>query len=79
MQDYQWGREEGKREKVQKGTGKKHKWQVKNIQGDVRNIIGNVEAKELICTFHVNELKGVNAGGRGVQGGGKYRGEKKMG
>ena len=32
-----------------KGTGnKKHKWQVQNRQGEVKNRIGNVEAKELI-------------------------------
>ena len=32
-----------------KGTGnKKHEWQVQNRQGEVKNSIGNVEAKELI-------------------------------
>ena len=28
---------------------KQHKWQVENRQGEVKNTIGNVEAKELIC------------------------------
>ena len=43
----------------------------KNRQGEVKNSIGNGEAKELICMTHGHELKGGNAGGRGVQGGGK--------
>ena len=33
-----------------KGTGnKKHNWQVQNRQEKVKNIMGNGEAKELIC------------------------------
>ena len=45
------GREKG--ENGEKGTGvKKHNWQVQNRQGSVKNSIGNVEAKELICTTH---------------------------
>ena len=36
-----------------KGTGnKKHKCQVENRQGEVKNSIRNGEAKELICTTH---------------------------
>ena len=36
-----------------KGTGnKQHKWQVENRQGEVKNSIGNGEAKELICMTH---------------------------
>ena len=35
--------------------------------GEVKNSIGNGEAKELICMTHGHELKGVNAGGSGVQ------------
>ena len=43
-----------------KGTGnKKHNWQVQNRQGDVKNNTGNGEAKELICTTHGRELRGV--------------------
>ena len=49
-----------------KHTGnKKHKWQVQNRQGKVKNSIGNGEAKELICMTHGHELSGGNAGGRG--------------
>ena len=46
-----------------KGTGnKKHKWSVQNRQVDVKNSIGNVEAKELICTIHGHELRWGNDG-----------------
>ena len=37
---------------------KKHNWQVQNRQGEIKNNIGNVEAKELICMTHGHELKG---------------------
>ena len=47
---------------------KKHKWQVENRQGEVKNSIGNGEAKELICMTHGHELRWGNDGGRGVQG-----------
>ena len=54
-----------------KGTGnKKHKWQVQNRQGELKNSIGNVEAKELIYMTHGYELKGENVGGN-VQGRGE--------
>ena len=34
-----------------KGTeNKQHKWQVENRQGEIKNSIGNVDAKELKCT-----------------------------
>ena len=37
----------------EKGTeNKQHKWQVEDREGEVKNSIGNVEAKELICTTH---------------------------
>ena len=51
-----------------KGTGnKKHKWQVQNREGEVKNSIRNEEAKELICTTHGHELRGGgDAGGNGV-------------
>ena len=46
MESYQLPGEENGRT----GTGnKKHKWQVQNRQGEVKNIIGNVEAKEFTC------------------------------
>ena len=42
-----------------KGTGnKKHKWQVQNRQGKVKNSMGNGKAKELICMTHGHELSG---------------------
>ena len=68
------GREE---ERGEKGTGnKKHNWWVENRQGEVKNSIGNVEAKELICMTHGHDLKcGGNVGGRGCAGwseGGKW-------
>ena len=53
-----------------KGTeNKQHKWQVENKQGEVKNSIGNVEAKELIYMTRGHELKGGNGVGTGVQGG----------
>ena len=54
-----------------KGIGnKKHNWQVQNRQGEVKNGMGNGEAKELTCTTHGHELRpGKNAGERGLQGG----------
>ena len=37
--------------------------------GEVKNSIGNGEAKELICTTHGHELRrGGNTGGRRLQG-----------
>ena len=56
-----------------KGTeNKQHKWQVENRQGEAKNSIGNVEAKELTCMTHGYELKGREMWvGRGVQGGGE--------
>ena len=55
------GRVRRKGEKVQglRSTN----WQVQNRQGDVKNSIGNVVAKELICTTHGHELSKGNAGG----------------
>ena len=45
-------------------------------QGEVKNSIGNVEAKELICTTHGHDLRGGGNGGergdakqRGIKGG----------
>ena len=58
-----------------KGTGnKKHKWWVQNRQGEVKNSIGNGEAKELMCTIHGHELRWGNcwwegsAGQKGING-----------
>ena len=54
-----------------KGTeNKQHKWQVENRQREVKNSVGNGEAKELICMTHGYELMAGTAGGSGVQAGG---------
>ena len=46
-----WGR---------KGIGnKKHNWQVQDIQGEVKNSIGNGEAQELVRMSHGHELRAV--------------------
>ena len=50
---------------------------MENRQGEVKNSIGNVETKELICMTHGHELREGNAGGRGLHGGGEYREKKK--
>ena len=48
-----------------KGTeNKQHKWQVENRQGEGKNSVGNVEAKELISMTQGHELQGGNLGGR---------------
>ena len=60
MGGYQWGHEGWK------GTeNKQHKWQVENRQGEIKNSIGNGEAKELMCTTHGHELRGWITGGNG--------------
>ena len=49
---------EEERENGGKGTGsKKHKWQVQNRKGGVKNSTGNGEAKELIYMTHGRELR----------------------
>ena len=55
MEDYQQGSVWGERGK---GTeNKQHKLQVEDRQGEVKNSVGNGEAKELICTAHGHALK----------------------
>ena len=65
MEGYQWGWGRGK------GTGnKKQNRQVQNRQGEIKNSIGNGEAKELICTTHGHELRWEGSSGqRGIKGG----------
>ena len=72
MEDYQWG---GGGTEGGKSTGnKEHKWQVQNRQGEVRNSIGNGEAKEFICMTDGHELRG--SGKEMLVGGGvQNRGE----
>ena len=69
MKSYQWGGVEGRI--GGKGTGnKKHNSQAQNRQQEVKNGIGNGEAKELICTTHGHELRmGGMLEGAGMQGG----------
>ena len=55
---------------------KKHKWVGTNRQGEVKNSVGNGEAKELLCMTHGQELSWGNAGGRGCRAEGNKR-EKK--
>ena len=48
----------GSGENEGKGTrNKKHKWQVQNRQGEVKNSMENGEAKELIPVTHGHELR----------------------
>ena len=57
MEGCQWGG--GGRRAGGKVTGtKKPKWQVQSRQEEVKNSIGNGEAKELICMTHGHELGG---------------------
>ena len=50
----EWNRESGG-----KGTGnKKHKWKVQNRQGEVKNIMGNGEVKELIYPWTLTKGEG---------------------
>ena len=42
---------------------------LQNRQGEVKNSMGNEEAKELICMTHGHELRWGNAGGSGVMQG----------
>ena len=41
---------------------------MENRQGEGKNSVGNVEAKELISMTHGHELKGGNVGGRRYAG-----------
>ena len=62
----------GRVENGENGSGnKKHKWSVQNRQGEVKNSIGNGEAKERTCMTQGHELRWGNGDGREVQGGGE--------
>ena len=60
----------GRRKNGGKGTGdKKHKWYVQSRQEEVKNSVGNGEAKEFIGMTHEHELRGWgNTGRRGSAG-----------
>ena len=60
----------GRRERGNRYRNKKHKWQVQNRQGEVKKIMGNGEAKELICMTHGHELRRGVLEGETAQGGG---------
>ena len=47
---------------------------MENRQGEGKNSVGNVEAKELISMTHGHELYGGNVGGRGWAGWSGVRG-----
>ena len=67
MEGYQWGSGWGE---GGKGTeNMQHKWQVEDRQGEGKNSIGNVEAKELISMTHGHELQGGMWEGGGGQDG----------
>ena len=69
---------DGQGENRGEGTGnKKHKWQVQNRQWEVKNSIGNGEAKELIGMTHEHELRGENAVWKGSAGQRGIKGRKK--
>ena len=68
----------GKGENEGKGN-KKHNWSIQNRQGEVKNSIGNGEAKELTCMTRGCELRvGGMLVGRGCRAEGE-KGEKKTG
>ena len=50
---------------------KQHKWQVENRQGEVKNSIGTVEAKELIYMTHGHEQRWGTDDRRGIKVGGE--------
>ena len=76
MEGYQQGVGVGRM--GEKGIGnKKHKWQRRNRQGEVKNSIRNGEAKELICMTHGRELRWGNAGGKADAGQSGVKGRKK--
>ena len=63
---------EGEGKNGGKCTGKKkHNWLALNMQGEVKNGIGNRELKELICTTHGQELRRGKLKGQGVPGEGE--------
>ena len=73
MEGYQGGCERGREGKKEQGISSINGRQ--KIDGEIKNNIGNEEAKELICSYmfmtHGHELKGGMQVGRGMQGGGE--------
>ena len=73
MEGYQWGGEGERGRKLQRISSINGR---QKIDGQGKNSIGNVEAKELICMTHGHVVRWGDAGGRGLQEGGEQRGEK---
>ena len=59
MEGYQWGEDEERMGVKVQGIRS-----INGRQGEVKNSIGNGEAKELIYTTHGHELRAVIAGGK---------------
>ena len=71
-----WERE-GEEEDWGNGAGiKKHNQQEQNRQGEIKNSIGNGEAKELTCMTHEYELREGIAGRKGDTRRRETKGEK---
>ena len=65
------GEWEGEGGKVQRISSIDDRWK---IDGEGKNSVGNVEAKELISMTHGHELSGGNVGGKGWAGWSGVRG-----
>ena len=63
MEGYQWGGEEEGGNLGKDMGNKEHKQQVQNRQEQVKNRMGNGEAKEFICMTHGHELRVEMQGG----------------
>ena len=57
LEGYQLGGRRGRMGEMVQGL-RSTNWQVENIQGEVKNSIGNGIAKELTCMTHGHELRG---------------------
>ena len=74
LEGYQLGGRRGRMGEMVQGL-RSTNWQVENIQGEVKNSIGNGIAKELTCMTHGHELRGGDCQmecmvlGGGVKGG----------
>ena len=71
MEGYQCGRRRGSEKKVQRISTINGRQKYR--QGEVKNSIGNVEAKDLICMTHGHDVRWGNDGGgcagcRGIKG-----------
>ena len=67
MEGYQWGIENGGKVQGIRSINGRYKIDM----GKVKNSMGNGEAKELICTTHGHEVRGVMLVGVEMQSGGR--------